>query len=279
MCKNQYTHKVLHWSVCFSLILGEFLSIWCIWTEGQYAIWVIMTFHHHATVSSACILGCLPWSPVPWFNIKMSSYQNRKSHCGDKTVVRSSYLHNGIYWWDDIRILNHPQVILWATVLLVRCSNELDMSFTIAYFLINWSPFRHNVYVNVIHVRLYVIKLYIICKDKCYKIIISLNMSCLIFRIICFYENKTLQKSMQPSPSASFKPMTADNIIFHAFWCENLYDHISRTIWWCDICLGLRKMVMQIAWRSNIGKKVSWCVSYECQDVFILLCYNSRNAR
>ena len=29
------------------------------------------------------------------FNIKMS-YQYRKSNCGDKTVVRSSYLHNGI---------------------------------------------------------------------------------------------------------------------------------------------------------------------------------------
>ena len=35
-------------------------------------------------------------SPGPWFNIKISSYQYRKSHCGDKTVVRSSYLHNGI---------------------------------------------------------------------------------------------------------------------------------------------------------------------------------------
>ena len=34
--------------------------------------------------------------PGPRFNIKMSSYQYRKSHCGDKTVVRSSYLHNGI---------------------------------------------------------------------------------------------------------------------------------------------------------------------------------------
>ena len=32
----------------------------------------------------------------PWFNIKLSSYQYRKSYCGDKTVVRSSYLHNGI---------------------------------------------------------------------------------------------------------------------------------------------------------------------------------------
>ena len=30
------------------------------------------------------------------FNIKMPSYQDRKSHCGDKTVVRSAYLHNGV---------------------------------------------------------------------------------------------------------------------------------------------------------------------------------------
>ena len=30
------------------------------------------------------------------FYIKISSYQYRKSYCGDKTVVRLSYLHNGI---------------------------------------------------------------------------------------------------------------------------------------------------------------------------------------
>ena len=34
----------------------------------------------------------------PRFNIKMPSYQYRKSHCGDKTVKRSSYLHNGIFY-------------------------------------------------------------------------------------------------------------------------------------------------------------------------------------
>ena len=41
---------------------------------------------------------CSPvyWHPRPWFNIKMSSDRYRKSHCGDKTVVGSSYLHNGI---------------------------------------------------------------------------------------------------------------------------------------------------------------------------------------
>ena len=35
-------------------------------------------------------------TPGGWINIKMPSYQYRKSHCGDKTVVRSSYLHNWI---------------------------------------------------------------------------------------------------------------------------------------------------------------------------------------
>ena len=34
--------------------------------------------------------------PGGWINIKMPSYQYRKSHCGDKTILRPSYLHNGI---------------------------------------------------------------------------------------------------------------------------------------------------------------------------------------
>ena len=42
----------------------------------------------------------------PWFNIKMSSYQYREYHCGDKTVVRSSYLHNGISYTGKTYILN-----------------------------------------------------------------------------------------------------------------------------------------------------------------------------
>ena len=36
---------------------------------------------------------------------RMSSYQYRKSHCGDKTVVRSSYLHNGISYTDKMMSL------------------------------------------------------------------------------------------------------------------------------------------------------------------------------
>ena len=44
-------------------------------------------------------------TPGPQFDIKMSSYQYRKSHCGDKTVVRSSYLHNGISYTGKITSL------------------------------------------------------------------------------------------------------------------------------------------------------------------------------
>ena len=48
--------------------------------------------------------------PGPWFNIKMSFCQYRKSHCGDKTVVRSSYLHNGISYTGKMAsfLLNQP---------------------------------------------------------------------------------------------------------------------------------------------------------------------------
>ena len=49
-----------------------------------------------AVQSMICANNRIHYSPGPWFNIKMSSYQYRKSHCGDKTVIRSSYLHNGI---------------------------------------------------------------------------------------------------------------------------------------------------------------------------------------
>ena len=59
------------------------------------------------------------WQKRFQFNIKMSSYQYRKSHCGDKTVVRSSYLHNGISYtgkmtsWYWIRAQMMNTYIIW----------------------------------------------------------------------------------------------------------------------------------------------------------------------
>ena len=50
---------------------------------------------------SACISHLVEDFPSsylsgPGFNIKMPSYQYRKSHCWDKTILRPSYLNNGI---------------------------------------------------------------------------------------------------------------------------------------------------------------------------------------
>ena len=68
------------------------------------------------------------WYPGPRFNIKMTFYWYRKSHCGDKTILRPSYLHNGIsytgkttslywigalmtyrrWWWRDTGVSRGP---------------------------------------------------------------------------------------------------------------------------------------------------------------------------
>ena len=77
-------HKlvVLDLFIMFTLSVSQFrvIDVFMLFRVASYD----QTYYHQ-------------WSnPGPWFNIKMPSYQYRKSHCGDKTVVRSSYLHNGI---------------------------------------------------------------------------------------------------------------------------------------------------------------------------------------
>ena len=63
-----------------------------------------------------CIARSFPklFRTGPSFNIKVSSNQYRKSHCGNKTVVRSSYLHNGISYTGKMTSLYwiSPQVCI-----------------------------------------------------------------------------------------------------------------------------------------------------------------------
>ena len=94
------------------------------------------SLHLHGWCSVTCQWSMLPdsycWGyyPGPWFNIKMLSYRYRKSHYGDKTVVRSSYLHNGIsytgkmtssYWIRGlvschVHVVQFPQLVWrWGT--------------------------------------------------------------------------------------------------------------------------------------------------------------------
>ena len=58
-------------------------------------------YHNLSKSSGDTIMYVMCWlhllqEPGCWFNIKMIAYEYRKSHCGDKTILRPSYLHNGI---------------------------------------------------------------------------------------------------------------------------------------------------------------------------------------
>ena len=85
----------------------------------------IITHLHHAPHSPCHYLK--HWWPGPWFNIKMPSYQYRKSHCGDKTVVRSSYLHNGISYTGKTtslyRKIDSNQIFLFKELHLKNSEN------------------------------------------------------------------------------------------------------------------------------------------------------------
>ena len=57
-----------------------------------------------------------PWG---WFNIKMPSHQYRNSHCGDKTILRPSYLRNGISYTGKTTSL------YWIRVLFIYIVNTM----------------------------------------------------------------------------------------------------------------------------------------------------------
>ena len=52
-----------------------------------------------------------------WFNIKTTSCQYRKSHCGDKAILRPSYFHNGISYTGKMSSL------YWIKALVVMFPN------------------------------------------------------------------------------------------------------------------------------------------------------------
>ena len=72
----------------------------------------------------------------PWFNIDMSSYQYRKSHCGDKAVVRSTDLHNGVSYTSKMASLYWTTP--WITWPLRRqTSQEWNHAFPVGLLQIN----------------------------------------------------------------------------------------------------------------------------------------------
>ena len=81
-----------------------------------------------------------------WFNMNMPSYQYRKSHCADKTILVSSYLHNGIYYTGKMTSLYwiRPQVDLsiniqqwWSKVALPAITYGCELWQPNASYIIN----------------------------------------------------------------------------------------------------------------------------------------------
>ena len=69
----------------------------------------------------------------PWFNFKMSSYQYRKSHCGVKSILPSSYLYNRIsytyrttsLYWIGVQVLTDRGLEMHAQ--WRNCEITIDM--------------------------------------------------------------------------------------------------------------------------------------------------------
>ena len=83
------------------------------------------------------------WEPGPWFNIKLQSYQYRKSHCGDKTVIRSSYLYNGISHTGKMTSLYWMRTLIFKSG--VQCVKIIASAMVIGrhsplYFFCPWLP-------------------------------------------------------------------------------------------------------------------------------------------
>ena len=66
----------------------------------------------------------------------MLSYQYRKSHCGDKTVVRSSYLHNGIPYTGKMTSLYWIRALL-SLAFVNKCNQNIQK---VKYILSDKTP-------------------------------------------------------------------------------------------------------------------------------------------
>ena len=115
-----------HHTISTGLHPSEYIYVWIKWPafcrqHFQIPFLKFVLSNRLVQIMAWCWTGHNSLSePGPWFNIKMSFYQYRKSHCGDKTVVRSSYLHNGISYAGKMSSLYWIGALLWPSLLLCK---------------------------------------------------------------------------------------------------------------------------------------------------------------
>ena len=83
-----------------------------------------MSYYYKEKTFSLQMILSTSMTAGAWLNMKMPSYQYRKSHCGDKTILRPSYLHNGISYTDKMTSL------YWIRPWWSRDHFNIKMSFT-----------------------------------------------------------------------------------------------------------------------------------------------------
>ena len=145
----------------FSVCVSYFSILFSLYITPKLSLCMHMSlFHSYTTFSIRLNLAFLPrdrsiffnmyYDSGPWFNIKMTCYQYRKSHCGDKTILRPSYLHNGISYTGKTTYL------YWIVALMLK--PEYPRRIIAIIFLLLASPSRYwprycmrNTWVLVLH--------------------------------------------------------------------------------------------------------------------------------
>ena len=134
------TQTELYFSMVFSI---KFSNGWTVkesfGNESLAAVWI--TYSLRLVV--VCVYGAPTYRHLVHCCDYKTTYQYRKSHCGDKTVVRSSYLHNGItytgkavsLYWIGSQLLSsavhHPTHYgCWAKVLTYRYPQHIVLHVT-----------------------------------------------------------------------------------------------------------------------------------------------------
>ena len=89
-------YHVYIWQVSPQLSCVDTCQIW-MWFEESNMYFCQVENFAYGEINKQSFSNPHPWTIwTKWTHIEVPSYQYRKSHCGDKTAVRSSYLHNGI---------------------------------------------------------------------------------------------------------------------------------------------------------------------------------------
>ena len=123
-----------------------------------------------------------PLSPGSWFNIMVTSYQYRKSHCGDKMIFWPSYLHNRIshtgkitsLYWNGFLTMSFKMadkistslVAVWVLYLYVLNLSEGAKRYTTG----NWNPSPSKIRAYLFYIVSIMADLALIAQFSCLRL-------------------------------------------------------------------------------------------------------------